>query len=148
MKISWGIKLMILYTAFVAMILTAVIISSGQRMDLESKDYYAQELAFQNKIDATFNALALKESITYSVNGANVILTVPKQILEDGIEGKIIFNRPSDATLDRSFALSFDNAGTQLISGGELKRGAYKIQISWKSKGKEFFKESIVNIND
>lgn len=148
MKINWGIKLMILYTAFVAMILTAVIVSSGQKMDLESKDYYAQELAFQSKINATKNANELKDGIVYGINGSTVILSAPLQLLNKGIEGKILFNRPSDASLDRLYNMKFNELGMQEIPEGELEKGAYKLQLSWKSEGKEYYKEAIININD
>jgi len=40
---NWGLKITLLYVGFVAMILTLVFKASGEKVDLVTKDYYAQE---------------------------------------------------------------------------------------------------------
>jgi hypothetical protein len=57
---SWGIKITLLYLAFVALILTLVFTCFGHKTELEYKDYYARELRFQDQIDAATNAANLE----------------------------------------------------------------------------------------
>lgn len=146
MKISWGTKIAVLYLSFVALIVTLVSLCMNQKVELESKDYYAQELAFQNKINATANANALKQNIEYRISNNNIELIAPQELMKAGIQGKVILNRPSDSQLDKEFNLQFGNDGKQLIEGNNLKRGAYKIQLSWSSNHVDYYKEGIINI--
>ena len=52
MRISWGIKITMLYMAFVVLIVTMVVASSHQHFDLVSDKYYADEIVYQKTIDA------------------------------------------------------------------------------------------------
>jgi len=49
---SWGKKITILYIGFVLLIVSMVTISASHKIELVSKDYYAQELDYQQKINA------------------------------------------------------------------------------------------------
>ena len=145
MKIGWGTKIGILYGAFVALILVLVSLSMGQKVELESKDYYAKELAFEEKISATKNANALEESISYEVKEDRIEIYASQKIAAP-IQGEVFLFRPSDSSLDKTYALKFDVNGKQYISNSELKNGVYKIQFSWKSNGVNYYKEGVINI--
>ena len=41
---NFGVKITVLYLSFVALILTLVFMSFSQKVELVSKDYYAQEI--------------------------------------------------------------------------------------------------------
>jgi hypothetical protein len=56
---NFGVKITALYLGFVALILTLVFMSFGQKVELVSKDYYAQEIAFQDKINSINNERSL-----------------------------------------------------------------------------------------
>ena len=63
---DFGGKIIILYLSFVGLILTLVFMSYGQKVELVSADYYAQEINFQQKINATNNEKSLSgASITH-----------------------------------------------------------------------------------
>ncbi len=65
---NFGSKITVLYLSFVGLILTLVFMCFGQKVELVSKDYYAQELKFQDKIDAINNEKGLSGSISHSLN--------------------------------------------------------------------------------
>ena len=48
---SWGIKIAIVYVGFMALIISMVIVSSSSKSELVAKDYYAQELNYQQRIE-------------------------------------------------------------------------------------------------
>ena len=58
---NWGFKILMLYAAFVGMIIFLVFRTAHENIDLVTEDYYQQELAFQNKIDQTAAALQIGE---------------------------------------------------------------------------------------
>lgn len=142
---SWGKRITILYLSFVALILTLVFICSGQTIELESKDYYAQELKYQEKIDAMNNANALEHGLDYSVQGMQIALSIPAEQIQ-GIKGEVYLLRPSDATKDLRLPLHFDANGQQLVNDARLVRGMYKMQLSWEAAGKKYYKEAVVSL--
>ena len=103
---SWGIKITILYIGFVVLIVTMVAMTMSQKVDLVSKDYYAQELKFQDKIDQSNRANALIEPLNWMVSNGKIEINFPKEFKNQKITGTINLFRPSDASLDKKIAVS------------------------------------------
>lgn len=143
---NFGGKIVILYLSFVALILTLVFNCYSMDVDLVSKDYYAQEINFQQKINATNNEKDLKSSITHMINGKSVVLNIDSALLSNDFNGTVTFFRPSDSKKDVSFKMNFIN-NEQVIDAKELIHGAYKLQLSWVSNQKNYFKEEVIFIN-
>jgi hypothetical protein len=117
-----------------------------QTVELESKDYYAQELKYQDRIDATNNANALSNSIEHEINGKQVILTMPAEQLSKDFYGEIYFFCPADGLRDVKVKMQFDANGKQVVDVAAMQKGAYKMKLSWKSNGKNFYKEDIISL--
>lgn len=143
---NFGGKIVILYLSFVALILTLVFNCYSMDVDLVSKDYYAQELDFQQRINATNNEKSLNSSISHTVNDKSVVLTIDSTLLSNDFKGTVTFFRPSDSKKDVSFKMNFVN-NQQIIDSKELIHGAYKLQLSWTSNQKKYFKEEVIFIN-
>lgn len=144
---NFGSKIVILYLAFVGLILTLVFMSYGQKVELVSTDYYAQEINFQQKINATNNEKSLiGESITHSINDNSIILKIDSVVLSSDFKGTVTFFRPSDSSKDVQLKMNFVN-NQQTINASALIHGAYKMQLSWESNGKHYFKEEVIFIN-
>ena len=62
---NWGYKILTVYIIFIAGILLLVFKSSTQNQDLVTKDYYEQELKYQQVIDATERANALSSEVKF-----------------------------------------------------------------------------------
>lgn len=142
---NFGVKITILYLSFVALILTLVFLSYGQKHDLVSKDYYAQELKYQDKIDAINNSNAQPNSITHKVEGSSIIISINDSLSLHNFSGTINFFRPSDASKDVKLKMVFVN-NQQVISKNTLQHGSYKMQLSWKNNGKNYYKEEVIFI--
>ena len=143
---SWGKKIAVLYLSFVALILTLVTLCFGQKVELESKDYYAQELMFQDKINAITNEKSLTSTITHILKGNELILMSDSSITGKDFSGTINFFRPSDSSKDISINMKFAN-NVQVINISKLIRGVYKMQLSWVNNGNRYFKEEVIFIN-
>lgn len=146
MNLSWSYRIMFLYLGFVGIIVTLVTISSRNKEELVSKDYYAQELLYQDKINAINNEKALRESISHQVSESSVIFALPLEFIGK-INGDISFYCPADSKKDVSFKMLFGKEGQQIISKTELKKGIYKLRLSWNVSGKQYFKEDVITIN-
>lgn len=143
---SWGIRITTLYLGFVALIVTLVVTCFGHKTELESKDYYARELKFQQQITAEQNTSGLSEPIGYQVMDRSVLIFLPEEILNENISGTVSFLRPSDSSKDKTIPLSVDKGGQQLLSA-DFEKGVYKMRILLKSGNKEYYKEAVINFN-
>jgi hypothetical protein len=146
MKINWGVGIVILYVGFVALIVTLVILSSSVNNELESKDYYAKELAFQDKINATQNENKLNHSINYEIIGRDFILDFNVSDLNPTLSGTVFFYRPSETALDKEYPIKFDKSGKQIINLSQFKNGVYIVQINWVNNSIKYYKEGTINL--
>jgi nitrogen fixation protein FixH len=120
-------------------------LSFGQKVELVSKDYYAQELKYQDKIDAINNTNALASSIDHKIEASTIVLNINPELNSSGLSGSINFFRPSDSSKDVKIKMNFVN-DQQVISKSQLEHGNYKMQLSWTNNGKNYYKEEVIYI--
>lgn len=142
---NWGWKIVFLYGAFVALILTLVFKSMNQRVDLVRNDYYNEELKYQDRIDSRSNSTTLSTPVRSFYENGKVKLVFPPEMKNSKIGGTVLFYRPSDSNLDIRMALSPDTSGTQAFSA-PFKTGLYSVQLEWVAAGKNYFSESSITI--
>lgn len=143
MKISWGRGIAIFYMSFMAIILAIVIYAAGFELNLETEDYYAEELKYQEVIDKKMNAneLEIKPKV-YKKDGK---LTIEFPGNSD-IEGTLVMFRSSDNRLDQSFALKLNDSGYQFIDIAGMRRGKWKAKLDWNDGQKEYYLEEIIEL--
>jgi len=146
MNISWGVRIAILYGGFVLLIATLVYKSMNQKFDLVSPDYYAEELAFQDVIDAGKNQAGLSAAVNVEQAGGNLLFIFPPEFERSGVKGTIVFYAPVNAGWDRKIAMeSEDRLFPVPLSGFE--KTVYRVRISWAAAGRQYFQETELNLN-
>ncbi len=137
----WGHKIIVAYLVFVVVLVILAFKSFQSDVSLVSQDYYRQELVYQSQIERIENERSLKEKIHIELNSDTQALAIhfPKSYEE--VKGTVKMYRPSDADLDQQFALSLDTLNYQHIPVHELASGLWKLQISWESLSKSYYKE-------
>jgi len=145
---NWGWKIVILYSAFAIMTLAITFYFMGQKVDLVAKDYYKQEIAYQNQIDKMSNSRALAQPIDleYDRQAFLVKIAFPEQGNGSQIKGTIHFYRPSNADEDVHFEIQLDSLGLQNISVEALTKGFWKVKIVWTSDGMEYYDEKVITL--
>ena len=143
---SWGIRITALYVGFVALILTLVTISNNNKEELVSKDYYIQELQYQNRIDAMNNVSSLSGKGQHSVENDLITIVLPSEFKGKEVQGEVFFFCPASSANDVKIVLKTDTEGKQIISKNSLKKGAYKMNLSWSCDGKNYFQEEYITI--
>lgn len=137
---NWGKGMLLVYVGFVAVILFMVVKSFSSDVDLVAEDYYADELQFQQRIDAETNALHLKDSIKIEVLESSVALIFPAEAQPVG-KGEIYFYKASDADADIRMPLQLNAQGVQIVSREKLTKGFYTVKMNWEQSGKSFYVE-------
>lgn len=135
---SWGNKLIIVFIVFAALMATLVYKATQTKFELVSKDYYQDELRYQDKIDGAANA-ALEAPISIQVNDEIISFEFPDAQKNANITGEAWFYCSVDATKDKRFVLSVDSTGIQRIERKRLQKGDYQVKISYEINQKKYY---------
>lgn len=134
---NWGTRIVIAFACFIGVIATLVTISMRQDVSLVAKDYYVQEIAYQDQIDRIENKNRMEIQPSIEIKSGVVELSIKKSELE----GTIHFFRPSDAKLDKKYVIQLDQNGTQAFKAADFEKGLWKVKINFTSEGKEYYSE-------
>lgn len=147
MKINWGTGIVISFIIFIAFIMyMAVTMMSSDKYnhDLVTEEYYKKEIHYQEEIDAEKNSQLLSENIKVKTNSKGIEIKFPKDLDYTGIEGTIIFYRPSNKNLDFEIPIEL-SSNTILIPDNKIVEGKWGITIDWKYEGVNYlYKDKIV----
>ena len=135
---SWGNKLIIVFVVFASLMATLVYKATQTKFELVSKDYYQDELRYQDKIDGAANA-ALTGPSSIEVKDELILLQFPDAQKNANITGEAWFYCSVDATKDKRIALNVDSAGIQSIEKKRLQKGDYQVKISYEINEKKYY---------
>lgn len=141
---NWGKWIVVSFVLFAGFIATLVTVCMRQDISLVSKDYYKDELAYQQQITRVNNASQLDEKPVIQKTGD--VLEVDFSGFSKMESGELKLFRPSDARKDKIFNLKPAGEMKQSFSVGALEKGMYRARMQWTMNGKEFFIETIINI--
>ena len=140
MKFNWGHKILGIYLVFITGIAFMVVMSSRQKIDLVTPDYYAEEIKFQEKIDEKNNASKLSAPIQYKIVNGDLVLQFPKEFDGKKLKGELMIYCPSDVNKDIRRTLDVSE-NTMKITLPELNKGAHIIKIKWSCEGIQYYFE-------
>lgn len=140
MKISWGHKIAGAYLLFVAGIGFLAIKANNEKFDLVTKDYYGEELKYQQVIDQSANANALSMPVQTEIINNELIIHFPVEMKDKNIEGDFYLYYAADATKDfrKKFATNTLEFKQPLPTG---IKGMYQLKLSWVADGKKYYHE-------
>lgn len=127
---NWGKGIIIGLSVFIIFITSLVIKMMSVSTDLESDDYYAREVNYEQEITALKNARLLNALIDITENQEHLVFQLPEDIAIADLEIKMI--RPNSQKLDKVYKV----AGTKtfLVSKNELEKGNYRIELRFKAR--------------
>ena len=134
---NWGQKLTVAIAGFMGFILFLVISSHGVESDLVTDDYYQQEIDYQQTIDATENADALKGELVVETTDDAVRVTLPEDF-QFAVVGTVSFYRPDDASKDFTVDIPGDRRSI-LVPLSKLSAGQYEINVHCEYQDKAYF---------
>ena len=146
MKFNWGHGLTVVIAIGVAGILTLVYLSTKQKIDLVTDDYYPRELVYEKQIQKQRNTQSLDQKILMTISDTITFHFPELSNHPSEIKGKILFYRPSDRTLDREEPVILDSAFKQKYPASLLKQGKFEVIIEWEYNQVEYLQKEIVSI--
>lgn len=123
------------------MIVIMVVKSVNTNVDLVVQDYYADEIAYQERIDKEANARALEGSFTWKRTSEGVVLQFPAGLEADEFKGTIKLYRPSDKKLDRQYTVEGLQNHQFLIPAENLIPGKWEVQVDGTANGTPYYFE-------
>ncbi len=146
---SWMLGVIGVYSTFAIGTLAVVGFTFTQNVELVSKRHYEDGVNFQSKIDNSYRAEALHESLSWKLSNdsKNLEISYPASFLAFGnASGKITFFRPSESTMDKVFFVSIGANGKQYIPLSELPSGFWVVSLEVSAGGQGYYKESQVKL--
>jgi hypothetical protein len=142
---TWGNKLLIAFILFGTLIGTLVYKCMQQNFELVSKDYYGDELRYQDKIDGVNNANKLS-GIKVIENVTDISIQLPKELNGMALTGEAWFYCPNNASNDRKIPLNVSDSGTMLIAKNKLAKTKYLLKLNWESGKEKFYNEQSIEL--
>lgn len=147
MALNFGHKLILVFIAFGLLMGTLVYMSVKTEFQLVSKNYYKEELEYQEIIDARNNAATLSTSIQLAHQNKSLSIQMPPENINSFQKGEVNFYCPADARKDTTLQLQPDATGLQIIPiGTTIAPAGYKVRIRWTADNKEFYQENYMNL--
>lgn len=131
-----------IYLLFVGLISMMVLKSCNQNIELETKNYYNEELKYQDQIDAKLAGNPYLDSFRVVEENGNVIVRNPKSVASDSIVLK--FKKPDNAASDRTFV--FKGNDIEPLKKSEFKNGVYNLSIRMYKDGKPLLVEKKIKL--
>lgn len=141
---NWGTKIVLAYAIFIVLILTAVFKALNQKVDLVTPDYYAQELAYQDKQKKMENANAISP-VNIMQQSSNVVITFPKET-QGVLTGKVLFYRAANSADDVTLIIKADSNNKMLVPVAKLKKGSYTVITDWVAGGNKYYNKTDIFI--
>jgi len=143
---TWGTKLLLVFTAFALLMSTLVYMCMKQNFELVSKDYYKEELRYQDKIDG-MNNLNKIGNVTIKENRDKLAIQLPKEVQGLALKGEALFYCPVNSTNDRTITLEVNDEGLMLIDKSKLAKANYKVKLNWQIGKDQYYTEQNLSID-
>ncbi|MEW6651836.1 MAG: FixH family protein [Bacteroidota bacterium] len=147
LKFNWGFGIAATYTIFVIVTLVMVVIFMNQEVSLETENYYAKGIKYQEQIDKVNRTRILPEQLEISASQAAILFSFPRIFDNRDFSGKISFYRPNDEKKDFTVEIMPDTSHSQTISTESLDKGLWKVKVDWNAKGNNYYNEKLVMVN-
>jgi len=129
---NWGRSLILVFVVFAAFMGYLVYRAAGTHFDLVSKEYYKDELRYQDKIDGFRNAAAM-DAVQLRVDSAGVLqIRFPDQMKGRPVQGSLWLYCKTDAGKDVHIPLVEDTTGIRVINVSGRPSGKYLAKLHWE----------------
>jgi hypothetical protein len=142
---SWGKKITFAYLTFVVFMVGLVYVCIKQKdLFLVTPDYYKEELAYQEKIDAMKNTDELSEEVAINYTENSLLIAFPEECL--GAQGQVTLYRPSDASKDFKIPFKLAANSNLPVATSKLDKGLWTLKLSWNQNNKEYYLEQKITL--
>jgi hypothetical protein len=139
---NWGKWIIVSFVLFAIFIGTLVTVCVKQNIGLVSKNYYNDELVYQDQIKRISNTTELQQKPAISKHDNNIKIRFDKQFRIQ--RGQVKFYCPSNPEMDKDFELAITEDNSQTFNIDSFQKGMYKAKLTWIMDGKEYYYEKMI----
>ena len=143
---NWGNKILLVFLVFATGIFYLVYRSMHVNYELVSKEYYKDEIRYQEIIDASKRADELGKKIEINQTGNVIAVQLPDEMKNEKVAGVMWFYCAADEKKDRRIAMQLDEHGAQEIAKEKFLPGSYVVKFDWTSKSTRYYAEEPLTI--
>ena len=143
---NWGNKLLVTFVVFACGMFYLVYRSMNVETDLVSKEYYKDELSYQQVIDGTKTANELSAKVQITQQEESIRVQLPAEMKNGKVSGRIWFYCAADAKKDKQLPILLDAEAAQQIDRKMLTPGNYTVKIDWENNNKHYHSEELLTI--
>lgn len=146
----WPYAIVAVFVLFAIYIGSMVYQAMQSDVNLVSADYYQQELAHQQRMDAVARTAALPTPVQVHHDAASRRLTLelPAALAGPAVRGQVHFFRPSDKTLDFTLPLQPATDRRQVVNTSKMATGLWRVQLDFTAAGQAYFVEQDLTIGE
>jgi len=132
-----------IYLVFVGLIVMMVLRSCNQKVELETKNYYNEELRYQEQIDAKLAGNPYTDSFSITEKDGNIHISQPLSVKADSIVLK--FNKPDDMASDTTITVK-GSVIAPILKSAFKTAGMYNLSIRLYNAGKPMLIEKKIKL--
>jgi len=143
---NWGNKILITFLVFGSGMGFLVYKAVSTNYELVEKDYYKNELHYQQVIDATNRVNELKSPVKINQTADGILLQLPEEMKNNTITGKVWFYCEYDKNKDKKIELNVNANAEQIFTPETVSKGTYMVKISWDKEGQQYYSENKLTV--
>jgi len=143
---NWGQKLILVFAVFAIGMGYLVFRCTQVNTELVTKEYYKDELRYQDVIDGTKTANALGDRVHLMQQDEMITVQLPGEMKNEIITGNIWFYCAADAKKDRRITIDANSEAIQRIDKKIFLPGSYTVKFDWTSNSKHYYAEQPLTI--
>ena len=138
---NWGQKLILVFVVFASGMIYLAYRCTRINTDLVSREYYKDELRYEDVIDGMRSANALSSKTRIVQQNETIIVQLPKEMKNKKVIGNIWFYCAADAKKDRHLPIAMDAEAFQQIDKKIFLPGRYTVKLDWMTKNNHYYSE-------
>lgn len=139
---KWIVVVFVLFAGFIGTLVTVCV---KQDVNLVSKNYYSEELAYQEQVVRLSNTKSLPTKPIVKMLSGDVV-EVRFDSGADITKGTMKLFCPSNPEMDREFDLVPLAGNARKIEVSSLKKGMYRAKIYWENADKKYYHEQVISL--
>ena len=143
---NWGRALLLVFVLFAGFMGYLVYRASGTHFDLVSKEYYRDELNYQDKIDGLRRAAAISKVLMKTGANRQLLVELPVELEGKEISGELWLYCKINAALDLKLPLKRDTALVRRFDLSKHPSGNYLVKLHWQADDLKYDIEQEINL--
>lgn len=141
---NWGRGLMLVFGGFALLIGALVYGAMHTKYELVTKEYYRDELRYQQNIDGQRNAAAAG-AISLTKSESDVVLELPSSLAVNNVTADAWFYCRTNSAADRRTKVNVVN-GRYIFPRKDLAATQYELKLQFEAAGKNYYYTSSIDL--